>query len=68
MHIVVIAWLFVIGLMALTLSSALAGIAWFVGAGLLPVLLLLWFALRRKRSVLEREVEARDDGHAEPDR
>jgi len=68
MHIVVIAWLFVIGLMALALSSALAGIAWFVCAGLLPMLLLLWFALRRKRSVLEREVEARDDGHAEPDR
>jgi hypothetical protein len=67
MHIVVIAWLFVIGLMALALSSALAGIAWFVCAGLLPMLL-LWFALRRKRSVLEREVEARDDGHAEPDR
>lgn len=47
MHVVIIAWLFTIGVMALALSSALAGIAWFVGAGLLPVLLLAWLAARR---------------------
>lgn len=68
MHIVVIAWLFVIGVMALALSSPLAGFAWFVGAGVLPVWLMAWFALRRRRSRLEGQVEARDDGHAEPDR
>lgn len=54
MHIVVIAWLFTIGVMALALSSTLAGIAWFVFAGLLPVLLLGWLAARRKISARKR--------------
>lgn len=47
MHIVIIAWLFVIGLMALALSSTLAGIAWFIGAGVLPVLLVGALVARR---------------------
>lgn len=54
MHIVVIAWLFTIGAMALALSSALAGIAWFVVAGLLPVLLLGWLVARRRISARKR--------------
>ncbi|MFO1396356.1 MAG: hypothetical protein U1F48_04765 [Burkholderiales bacterium] len=58
MHIVVIAWLFVIGVMALALSSALAGIAWFVGAGLAPVLLLVWLAARRARVSARRRDES----------
>lgn len=49
MHIVIIGWLFTIGVMALALSSTVAAIAWFVGAGLLPVLLLAWLAARRRR-------------------
>ncbi|MFO1412975.1 MAG: hypothetical protein U1F10_03505 [Burkholderiales bacterium] len=61
MHVVVIAWLFVIGVMALALSSTLAGLAWFLGVGVLPVWLLGWLALRRRRSRLEGDVEARDD-------
>ena len=48
MHIVIIAWLFTIGVMALALSSTVAAIAWFVGAGLVPVLLLVWLAARRR--------------------
>ena len=47
MHIVVIGWLFVIGTMALTLSSPLAAIAFFVCAGVAPVALAVWLAARR---------------------
>jgi uncharacterized protein (DUF58 family) len=68
MHIVVIAWLFVIGVMALTFANPLAGAAWFLAVGLLPVALVVGLALRRGRLRLERDVERRDDGHAEADR
>lgn len=61
MHIVIIAWLFTIGVMALALSSALAGVAWFVGAGLLPVLLLVWLLARRRRAA--HDTEAPQNGH-----
>ena len=50
MHIVIIAWLFVTFTMALTMKSALMGVALFAGLGLAPVLLLLAFAARRFRS------------------
>ena len=71
MHIVVIAWLFVIGLMALTLRP-LAGVAFFLGVGLAPVALGAWIALRRLKrragaSVLEQQVNAADDRHAQSD-
>lgn len=64
MHIVIIAWLFTIGVMALALSSALAGVAWFVGAGLLPVLLLVWLLARRRREGQDTEPphNGQDDG------
>lgn len=48
MHIVVIAWLFVAALMAMTLSSPVAGIAWFAVIGVLPVALLVWMTVRRR--------------------
>jgi membrane protein implicated in regulation of membrane protease activity len=48
MHIVVIAWLFVAALMAMTLSSAVAGIAWFALVGVLPMALLVWMTARRR--------------------
>jgi hypothetical protein len=73
MHIVAIAWLFVIALMALTLSQPLAGAAFFIGVGLAPVALAAWVALRRQRgrvasaSVLEEQVHAADDRHAKAD-
>jgi Flp pilus assembly protein TadB len=63
MHIVVIAWLFVIGLMALASASALRGVVLFVFAGLGPVLLLAWLLrarLRRRRSGLEQDVHGGD--------
>ena len=48
MHVVIIGWLFVIGTMALTLSSPLAAAALFVGGGLGPVALAVWLASRRR--------------------
>ncbi|HEY1329160.1 MAG TPA: hypothetical protein VGI14_19645 [Casimicrobiaceae bacterium] len=54
MHIVIIAWLYITATMALAFSNALAGIAFFVGVGLLPVMLYLWLAMRRRRAARER--------------
>ena len=68
MHIVLIGWLFVIGAMALTLSSPLAGVAFFAGLGLAPAALLGWLAARRARTlVLEQDVHAADDRDAQSD-
>ena len=49
MHIVVMAWLFVIGTMALTWPSVLGGVAFFAAAGVAPVALYAWLKLRRLR-------------------
>ena len=49
MHIVVIGWLFVIGTMALALSSPLAAVAFFAVAGVAPVALVVWLLARRRR-------------------
>ncbi len=48
-HIVVIGWLFVIGTMALALSSPLAAVAFFAVAGVAPVALVVWLLARRRR-------------------
>ncbi len=50
MHIVVMAWLFVIGTMALTWTSVLGGVAFFAAVGVAPVALCLWIAVRRLRA------------------
>ncbi len=49
MHIVVIGWLFVIGTMALALSSPFAAVAFFAGVGVAPVALVVWLLGRRRR-------------------
>ncbi|MEO8755608.1 MAG: hypothetical protein ABI624_23340 [Casimicrobiaceae bacterium] len=73
MHIVAIAWLFVIAMMALALSQPLAGAAFFIGVGLAPVALAAWVAVRSQRgraanaSMLEQQVHAADDRHAKAD-
>jgi hypothetical protein len=63
MHLVIMAWLFVTGTMALTMS-ALAGLAFFAGAGLAPVGLYAWLKLRAARSMLEQRVDRGDHGDA----
>lgn len=64
MYIVAIAWLYVVGMMALTASSALAGIAILIGYGLAPLGLLLWImgSPRRKKSRLANEQLGDPDG------
>ena len=47
MHLVIIAWLFVIFTMALTMHSAIAGIALFVALGIAPVAAYAAIAVRR---------------------
>lgn len=54
MHLVIIAWLFVVFTMALTMKSALAGVALFTLLGLMPVLVYGAIALRRLRARRER--------------
>lgn len=54
MHIVVIAWLFVAALMAMTLSSAVAGLVWFAVVGVLPVALLVWMTARPRAPRADR--------------
>lgn len=57
MYIIIIGWLYVILMMAITAKSFFAGLFTFVAYGLAPVALLLWFmgAPIRKRRRLLRE-------------
>lgn len=57
MYIVAIAWLYVVGMMALTASSVLGGLGIFLGYGAAPLALLLWImgSPRRKKSRLADE-------------
>jgi hypothetical protein len=71
MHLVLIAWVYVVGTMALTADSVVAGFVLFAALGMGPVLVVLALAGRRARarraaarSVLERGVRDRDDGDA----
>ena len=50
MHIVLIAWLYITATMALAFANGWAGAAFFVFAGLSPVALYLWLAVRRRRA------------------
>lgn len=73
MHIVAAAWLYVTLMMALTLSTVWAGVAFFACVGLAPVVALVLLAARRhrarmdRRSVREDEVHAADDRNAQAD-
>jgi hypothetical protein len=55
MHLVISAWLFVIFTMALTMQSALAGIALFAALGVAPVALYLSLVMRRNNRRRESE-------------
>jgi hypothetical protein len=50
MHIVVIAWLYITATMALAFTNGWAGAAFFVAAGVAPVMLYAWLAIRRRRA------------------
>jgi len=73
MHIVIMAWLFVIGTMALTWTSVGGGIAFFAVAGVAPVAFYAWIKLRRLEatrrpappaSVRQQRVDGDDDADA----
>jgi hypothetical protein len=73
MHLVIMAWLFVIGTMALTGPTVAGGIAFFAVAGVAPVALYAWArtrhlrarrAARARASALEERVDQRDDADA----
>jgi hypothetical protein len=50
MHIVIVAWLYITFAMALAFRDVLAGIAFFLAAGLSPVALYAWLAVRRAQA------------------
>jgi len=70
MHLVLIAWIYLAGMLALTASSAIVGASVFVIAGVLPVLAVLIPLARRARrrrqmrSALQQHVHPGDDGNA----
>jgi biotin transporter BioY len=70
MHLVLIAWLYLAGAMALSASSATVGVCVFVIGGVLPVLAVVALLARRvrrrreARSVLEQHVHSGDDRDA----
>lgn len=73
MPIVLIGWLYVIGMMSLTASSVVNGAMFFIGVGLVPTLSIVWLFGRSRRmrgrgsaiptrsSALEQDVHAGDD-------
>ena len=73
MHIVAAGWLYVTLMMALTLRSVWAGIAFFALIGLAPVVAGVLFAARRHRARViaasrrEQQMDAADHGHAQSD-
>ncbi len=83
MHIIVIAWLWVILMMAITERSFVAGVLTFLFYGLAPCVLLLWLIATQRKfrrlksqkqtkpsgvdSVREEQVESGDRQHAKAD-
>ncbi|MEP7155154.1 MAG: hypothetical protein ABI905_05245 [Betaproteobacteria bacterium] len=79
MHIVVIAWLWVILMMAITERSVVAGVMTFVFYGLAPCVLLLWMIATQRKfrraqkaaleqaSMREHQVEGGDGKNAHAD-
>ncbi len=52
MHIVLIGWLYVIGMVALTAETIARGVVVFTLLGLVPTFCVLWLAARRHRARL----------------
>lgn len=68
MHIVVLAWLYVMFAMALTMRPVAVGVAFFLVAGLGPVAILAVLAARRRRASMGvTRMDHGDDRDAEAD-
>lgn len=66
MHIVIIAWLFVVLMMAITEKSVVGGVLTFVLYGLAPCALLLWLVATQRKALRqhrERKAAAQSVGH-----
>jgi hypothetical protein len=68
LHIVVMAWLYVTSLMALTFANRFAGTAFFLLVGLSPVLFYAWLATRRIRALRKQDLVLQQDVHRADDR
>ncbi len=58
MHIVAIAWLYVISMMAITEKSFTAGVLTFVFFGVAPTALLFWLAGTKRRHAAKKKIDA----------
>lgn len=67
MYLIVIGWLYVVLMMALTAKSFAAGLSVFLGWGLAPAALFLWFLGRRLRKVTHQRIRPQDGRHTEGD-
>lgn len=64
MYIIVIAWLYVVILMAATEKSIAAGLLTFIFYGLLPCALLLWIlGVKHRRRYQNRQLLEQDSGN-----
>lgn len=69
MIIAALAWLYVIGMIALTVGSVARGIATFVVVGVLPIMLVVWMlgTRVRNRSVPDQRLHTGDGADAQGD-
>lgn len=56
MHIVIIAWLFVILMMAITEKSVVGGVLTFVLYGLAPCALMLWLVATQRKALKQHQL------------
>ena len=57
MHIIAIAWLYVVVMIAAVSDSILKGVVRLLFLGVLPVGLMMWMSMRRHRNRMERDAE-----------
>lgn len=69
MYIIVIAWLYVVFMMAITETTVIAGIMTFLLYGLLPVAILVYLmdSGRRRRNRKAREMQLREEAIRQAD-
>ncbi len=72
MYIIAIAWIYVIGMLALSSSSLALGATLFLGAGVAPLALLAWIGSMRRcgrdrRSVMHQGLDDPDGPDPHPD-
>lgn len=64
MYIIAIAWVYVVVMIAVVSDSWLKGIVRFVFLGAIPIGMLIWLTVRRRRGRMAREAEAATQAEA----